>query len=329
VYYNASSVAIGTITDVVLLDRVSRGAVGPFLLFDESPPIGVDTFTVRVVSSNSVTTPPSGVLQVLDISSSIVGDVRRYTGTIRNPNSFDVVEGIVNLTAYTPGGDVVEVTYDLPNGTGDLGAGASAPFVLDVHVDVVHHHARIQADAYRTGMPASYVTSWSNYFDDLGTTSFRGDIVWLAEQGITSGCAAGRYCPTANVRRDEMASFLSRALDLPVSATNFFTDDNGNTHEPNINRLAEAGITGGCAASKYCPTAAVRRDAMASFLARALDLTGTAPNAFTDDNGNTHEANINRLAQAGVTGGCGGTKYCPTANVSRAQMAAFLRRAFE
>ena len=124
-------------------------------------------------------------------------------------------------------------------------------------------------------------------------------------------------------------SFLARALELTGPAPNAFTDDNGNTHEANINRLAASGITSGCGPNLYCPGASVRRDQMASFLARALELTGPAPNAFTDDNGNTHEANINRLKAAGVTDGCGGTKYCPTANVTRGQMAAFLRRAFE
>jgi hypothetical protein len=153
--------------------------------------------------------------------------------------------------------------------------------------------------------------------------------VWLAEEGITGGCAPGRFCPTADVRRGEMASFLSRALDLPATTTDYFTDDEGNTHETNINRLAAAGITSGCGAGKFCPSASVRRDAMAKFLARALELPATTTDYFTDDRGNTFEPYINRLAAAGVTSGCGGTKYCPSTNVTRGQMAAFLRRAFQ
>ncbi len=35
---------------------------------------------------------------------------------------------------------------------------------------------------------------------------------------------------------------------------------------------------------------------------------------------------INAIADAGVTGGCGGGKYCPKANVTREQMAAFMNR---
>ena len=35
------------------------------------------------------------------------------------------------------------------------------------------------------------------------------------------------------------------------------------------------------------------------------------------------------LAAAGLTGGCGDGKYCPSAAVTREQMAAFLLRAFK
>src|SRR4029079_17101477 len=165
--------------------------------------------------------------------------------------------------------------------------------------------------------------------DDIAATPFRNDIIWLAGAHITTGCGAGKYCPDNNVRRDEMASFLARALGLTGTAPNAFSDDNGNIHEDNIDRIAQQGIASGCSTGKYCPARNVRRDEMASFLARSLQLTGSAPDAFTDDNGNTHEANINRVAAADVTNGCGGTKYCPASLVTRGQMAAFLRRAFQ
>jgi hypothetical protein len=126
-----------------------------------------------------------------------------------------------------------------------------------------------------------------------------------------------------------MASFLVRALDLPSTTTDFFTDDNGSTHEVNINRVAAAGITKGCTATTYCPDADVSRAQMASFLARAFALPSTTTDFFTDDNGTTHEANINRVAAAGITKGCTATTYCPKADVSRGQMAAFLRRALQ
>ena len=53
---------------------------------------------------------------------------------------------------------------------------------------------------------------------------------------------------------------------------------------------------------------------------------------FLDDDGNIHEANIEIIAAAGITLGCNpptNDRYCPSAPVSRAQMATFLVRAFD
>jgi hypothetical protein len=167
-------------------------------------------------------------------------------------------------------------------------------------------------------------------FTDIWGLTFEDDIIWLWQEGITSGCSATLYCPNAPVSRGQMASFLARALGLPASATDYFTDDEGSSHEADINRVAKAGITTGCAAGEYCPLANVSREQMASFLVRALDLVdGASVDYFTDDDSSTHEPNINRLRHAGLTTGCTATTFCPKANVTRGQMAAFLRRGFD
>jgi spore germination protein YaaH len=166
-------------------------------------------------------------------------------------------------------------------------------------------------------------------FGDIWSSPFRDDIVWLSEAGITNGCAAGRYCPKAAVTRQQMASFLARALNLPAATADYFTDDAGSVHEADINRVAQAGITVGCAASRYCPGTTVTRDQMASFLARALALPAASADYFNDDAGSVHEPDINRLAQAGITNGCALGSYCPRDPVTREQMAAFLHRALE
>jgi hypothetical protein len=164
-------------------------------------------------------------------------------------------------------------------------------------------------------------------FNDIADSAFLVDIVWLANEGITSGCGARLYCPDASVTRAEMASFLARTLDLSGSAPDAFDDDETSIHEPNINLIAREGIASGCAAGKFCPDGLVSREQMASFLARALHLSGAAPDAFTDDETSIHEPNINLVAREGIATGCGGTNYCPTADVTRGQMAAFLHRA--
>ncbi len=67
-----------------------------------------------------------------------------------------------------------------------------------------------------------------------------------------------------------MASFLAKALDLPASDTDTFTDDDGLSHEPNIERIAAAELTNGCTADRYCPSDSVTRGQMAAFLHRAF-----------------------------------------------------------
>jgi hypothetical protein len=165
-------------------------------------------------------------------------------------------------------------------------------------------------------------------FSDIAGSKFYEDIVWLAETGITSGCGDGKFCPDGVVTRGQMATFLVRALNLPDSSVDHFTDDDGNRHEARINALASAGITAGCAPGRFCPDGVVARDQMATFIVRALGLPPSATDWFTDDNGNKHEARINAFAEAKITSGCGSGRFCPSGAVTRGQMAAFLHRAF-
>ena len=64
-------------------------------------------------------------------------------------------------------------------------------------------------------------------------------------------------------------------------------------------------------------------------MARAPEAPRSATDYFTDDETSSFEAAINRLAASAITKGCTATTFCPTATVTRGQMAAFLRRALE
>ena len=135
--------------------------------------------------------------------------------------------------------------------------------------------------------------------------------------------------PNDNVTRAQMASFIARALGLPASSTDHFSDDDGVGHEANINKLADAGISLGCGGDNFCPNDWVTRGQMASFMARAFNLPGGAPDYFTDDNNSSHETNINKIAHDGITLGCGNNRYCPDTFVPRSQMASFLGRGLD
>ena len=66
-------------------------------------------------------------------------------------------------------------------------------------------------------------------------------------------------------------------------------------------------------------------------LVTLLPSASSAAGAFNDDDGNPHEANIEAIAAAGITNGCNqsNTRYCPSAPVTRAEMAVFLIRAID
>lgn len=107
-----------------------------------------------------------------------------------------------------------------------------------------------------------------------------------------------------------------------------FADDNTNSHEADINDLYARSILFGCATNASCPLQEITRAQMAALLERALKLPA-GPDAFTDDNGHWAEASINALAASGITKGCDTNSFCPNQTVTRAQMAAFLHRAFD
>lgn len=98
----------------------------------------------------------------------------------------------------------------------------------------------------------------------------------FAELGVTLGCAAEplRYCPDDAVTRAQMAAFLVRAFELDEAPSAGFADTTGHYFETEIDQLAKARITLGCAADppQYCPNQDVTRGQMATFLARALGL---------------------------------------------------------
>lgn len=164
---------------------------------------------------------------------------------------------------------------------------------------------------------------------DIGESAFYNDILWAYGLGIIEPCGPGLFCPTGVVTRAMMADFIAHALALPPATKDHFTDDNGHPSEDNINRLADAGITRGCTATTYCPEGSVTRAQMASFLTRAYDLPPATRDYFTDDETSVHEADINRMAELGITRGCTATTYCPDRTIVRGEMMAFLRRASE
>ncbi|MBI3161400.1 MAG: S-layer homology domain-containing protein [Chloroflexi bacterium] len=124
------------------------------------------------------------------------------------------------------------------------------------------------------------------------------------------------------------------AYEGPAIATTFADVPADHWAWQYIERLYQAGITGGCGISPliYCPSVPVTRAQVAIFILRGIHGSVYAPPpatgaVFSDVPSGSFAADwIEQLAAEGVTAGCGGGNYCPDSSITRAQMAIFLLR---
>ena len=204
--------------------------------------------------------------------------------------------------------------FSLAEGTGT--GFQSSPLVADVDgnglLDVVvagFRSGRGVVLRYEMGAQATPgKLAWPQFRRDGRRT---GTIRSLAEaRSILDACPPGRMPP-------------SGFADVPA----------GNIHRPAIDCIKWWGVTNGSAGG-YNPTGVVNRGQMATFVANTIVRSGgtlpSAPrDAFSDDNGTPHEADINKVAAVGVVVGGPDGLYRPGDPVSRAQMATFLVRAHD
>jgi len=123
---------------------------------------------------------------------------------------------------------------------------------------------------------------------------------------------------------------LTATIDLP-----FLDVPPGAFARAEIGAVFNARVTAGCGLHAYCPSSSVTRAQMAVFLLKAsLGSAYTPPPAtgtiFADVAATDFAADwIEDLYSRGITGGCATSplRYCPTASVTRAQMAVFLLKA--
>ena len=179
----------------------------------------------------------------------------------------------------------------------------ATPAFPDVHPDNVHVH-NIDCAAYhgialgytdgtyrpangvRRDQMASFIVrtletaghtlpAAEHTFTDITGNTHETAIGQLAAADIVLGRAPTTYAPARTVTRDQMASYLVRALDWALDTTHTapaspFTDITGNTHEQAIHTAYDLELTTGRTETSYQPRTDVRRDQMASFLVRLL-----------------------------------------------------------
>ncbi len=151
-------------------------------------------------------------------------------------------------------------------------------------------------------------------------------IEWIVEMEISTGYQDGSYRPALAVTRGQMATFLTRALDLPDGDATFPDVSDTHTHANSIAAIAEAGISIGTEDGTFKPEASVTRGQMATFLTRALELPDGEATFSDVGPDNEHVASIGAVAAAEIAEGYADGTYRPGEPVTRGQMATFLWR---
>jgi hypothetical protein len=190
-----------------------------------------------------------------------------------------------------------------------------------------------------SGLSGSLLNGYIVTFNDVGAGyPFQPDITTLVANQITVGVGGGNYGPLDNIKRQSMAVFILKAKHgicyTPPPCTGVFTDvPCSSNFAPWIEAMAAEGITSGCGGGNFCPLDPVRRDQMAVFLLKGQHGSSYVPpictGVFTDVPCPGQFANwIEQLKTENITGGCGGTNYCPSTDNNRAQMATFIVKTF-
>lgn len=179
--------------------------------------------------------------------------------------------------------------------------------------------------------PQALTSKW-RVVDGPGPVSF-GDTT--AARTVVGFNHTGTYTLELSATDGVLGAADTMVVTVGPSASGRFTDDDDSMFEKEIEWLAEQGITKGCnppANTLFCPRDPVTRGQMAAFLTRALDLPPSSTDRFVDDDNSVFQRDIQALAAAGITRGCNppaNNRFCPDANVTRGEMAAFLNRALD
>jgi len=169
---------------------------------------------------------------------------------------------------------------------------------------------------------------WSLPFQWVDITGMPGGTYtirsWVDGGSLFAESSNANNCSYARIRFASSGS----GVTVLASGSACVNDYSGSVHAADMRWAMESGIMPPCGLDLFCPGVLVTRGQTARWVDRTLRLPGTANDYFTDDAGNRDEGSINRLAAAGFAIGCGPSTYCPSAAISRADLAATLARAW-
>jgi hypothetical protein len=240
------------------------------------------------------------------------------SGTINsNPEETDACRGDSGgpLWAESPDGNRRQI--------GIVSGGPTCGFSPTYYTSVISFIGFIEQ---ATGLPLA------SFGDIVGITLER-EVERLVLFGVTAGNGQGQFVPSGLTSRAQLATFVNRVLDLPPPAPGsphpYADVDGTGIHDANIEALHAAGVALDSPDGLFRPTADATRAEMAGFIARALELAPVPQGPFADVPPSHPEAgSINALADAGIALVPPDNLFRPANPISRAQISAFLVRAF-
>ena len=267
----------------------------------------------------------------------------------RNVSALPVLNVAGTATSFT---GPSTATYAIPDAAatyGTIAAGATVSCGPDCYAveiaaatrPATHWDTTLVEEVAPGAGPRQWRLHVGDSFGDVAATSpYYRFVETLLHNGVTAGCSASAYCPTASTTREQMAVFVLVAKEgsgyAPAACgTPMFSDVPASSPFcPWIEELARRGVVAGCAPNAYCPAAAVSREEMAVFVLRTKEPSLVPPPCGTPLFSDVPASSpfcpwIEELARRGVVAGCGGGAYCPQAPVTREQMAVFLAVAFD
>lgn len=242
-------------------------------------------------------------------------------------------DGHIYGTEIGRGFDVLELSADDVISDDELAAARST------ELDEVNPQAQVGYAARQPGVRPACDRVGPRRFPDISGPPHGPAVGCIAGFGIARGATDGTYRPAEGVRRDQMASFVARTLqvagvELPASPPRAFGDIAGNTHELAIRQIAALGVTQGREPGRYDPSATVPRGQMARFVVNALEVAlaqdlAAASAGFPDTPGTTHADAIDVAVDLGIVRGFPDGTFGPAAPVRRDQMGTFLAGALQ
>ncbi len=308
-------------------------ATAPAISGSTSLPAGANASIVAHLDADG---KPTLSVFVNDVSEIAAGEARLVVRHTAAAPAVDIVANAAlklfeNVTNPNEGQkDVAADTYGVTinaAGTDTVAFDAGDVPLPEGQSTIVYAVGDLDAETFTLLIQAIPNLGPDGWFGDDNGNVHEANINLIALLGITLGTSEDNFSPDDSITRGQMAAFIRRALNLPASSTDFFTDDDNSIFEDDINAIAAVGITVGKGDGTFAPNETVTRGQMAAFLKRAFSIPASDVDAFTDDDDSIFEDDINAIAAAGITVGTSATEFSPDDPVTRAHMATFLARA--